>query len=173
MGVEVVTFRDCKFCGVGYNDARPGKREVPAGYCSRMCHEANRVRTAAQRSNLKRPPSKQKRRPISPASKEQRQDVRDSACLVCRAPGPCHPAHIVDRSLLTEGQDDPLAVIPLCPGCHRQYDDGGGDIWPYLEPNHRDRLAFAVARHGLLRTLERVTNKRWAPVEDIERKWAA
>jgi hypothetical protein len=70
--------------------------------------------------------------------------------------------HLIDRSLTTDGQDDPLAVVPACFECHRAYDDGRVDILPALEPWFRDELAFAVARVGLLTTLRRVTNQRGA-----------
>lgn len=173
MGVEVVSFRDCKFCGESFTDRGPASG-IPRAYCSTVCHEADvQPKEPKKRQAMKRTasPSTQKRRPISPASSEQRQDVAEMACLVCRSPGPCHPAHIVDRSLVGEGQDDALAVIPLCPDCHRGYDDGDLSILEYLEPHHRDRLGFAVARHGLLRTLERVTHRRWVPVDE-ERKAA-
>lgn len=85
--------------------------------------------------------------------------------MVCRGhAGACHPAHLIDRSLTTIGQDDPRAVIPLCPAHHRLYDDpigtGGIDLLPYLEPHFRVEIAFAVERVGLLTTLRRVTNDR-------------
>ncbi len=93
--------------------------------------------------------------------------MHDHACLVCRGhAGACHPAHVIDRSLCGEGADDPRAVVPLCPEHHRAYDDGAGgghlDLLPYLEPHHRDVLAFAVERVGLIATLRRVTNDRRA-----------
>ena len=108
-----------------------------------------------------------KRKAISPASPEQRAATRDRACLVCRGhAGHCHPAHLIDRSLTTVGQDDPRAVIPLCPEHHRLYDDpigtGGIDLLPFLEPHYRAELAYAVERVGLLTTLRRVTNDRSA-----------
>lgn len=106
------------------------------------------------------PPKPPKRRAISPASPAQRAKVADRACIRCGR-GPCHPAHLIDRSLTTVGQDDALAVIPLCPDCHRQYDDEHLDIAAYLEPYWREEVAFAVVRIGFFPTLRRITNHRW------------
>jgi cytochrome c553 len=95
----------------------------------------------------------------------QRATVADQACIVCDThAGHCDPAHIISRAALTDGQDDPRAVVALCRSCHDGYDERGGDLLPYLEPRHRAELAFAVERYGLIRTLERVTNQRWGPV---------
>lgn len=103
-----------------------------------------------------------KRRPISEASPAQRLKCQGAACVVCRQ-GPCDPAHLIDRSLVSDIGGDPRAVIPLCKGldgCHRKYDDGGLSILEYLEPHHRTELAFAVERFGLAATYRRVTNER-------------
>lgn len=101
-------------------------------------------------------------RPISPASREQRAKITDVACIVC-ARSPCHPAHLVDRSL--GGCDHPLCVIPLCPTCHRAYDDHRTlDLTPFLEPRFRDEVAHAVAHLGLLRALLRISNRQWEPI---------
>jgi hypothetical protein len=72
-----------------------------------------------------------------------------------------HPAHLIDRSLTTVGQDDPLAVVPLCAEHHRAYDELGLDLSSYLEPRFRDEQAFAVARVGLFSALRRITNRVW------------
>lgn len=103
---------------------------------------------------------RQRARPVSEASPAQRAKCRDAACVVCRRPGPSDPAHLIDRGLLTAGQDDPLAVIPLCRQHHDAYDAEQLDLLPYLEPHRRDELAFAVQRYGLVATLRRVTNDR-------------
>lgn len=122
---------------------------------------------------MPRTPQAKKRKAISPASPAQREAIEARACVVCRQhEGGCDPAHLIDRSLLTAGQDDPRAVIPLCRSCHDGYDERGGDLLPYLEPHYRTELAFAVERYGLLRTLQRVTGQHWAPVQS-ERSEAA
>lgn len=108
--------------------------------------------------------SKPKRGPVSPASKAQREHVRDQSCLVCGADH-VHPAHLIDRSLLPVGADDARAVVPLCPTHHRAYDLHELSLLEYLEPRFRVELAFAVERFGLLSTLQRVTGEDYAPVE--------
>lgn len=101
-----------------------------------------------------------KRRPVSPASTEQRKVIHGRSCIVCGAT-PCHPAHLIDRGMCPEGADDRRAVIPLCPEHHREYDLHRLDVLPYLEPHLREELAFAVLRFGLISTLERVTGLTW------------
>lgn len=105
-----------------------------------------------------------KRRPVSPASPAQRSKVKLLSCLVC-AGDHVHPAHLIDRSLCPTGADDPRAVVPLCPGCHRDYDEGALSILEHLEPRYRLELAFAVERFGLISTLERVTCETWRPLD--------
>jgi hypothetical protein len=109
-------------------------------------------------------PKQAKRRAqgVSPASMEQRRKVKGRACIVCRRGGNCHPAHLVDRSL--GGDDDPRAVVPLCPDDHRAYDEGDLDLLPYLEPHFREEVAYAVELVGLMKALRRITNDRWVAV---------
>jgi hypothetical protein len=110
------------------------------------------------------------RRPISPASPEQRAKVRDAACVVTgldRYSATIDPMHLVDRSL--GGCDDPLCVVPGSRGVHRAYDDGQLDLLPYLAERFPEELAHAVTHLGLIGALERITNERWRPVsESIE-----
>lgn len=105
-----------------------------------------------------------RRRAVSPASATQRAKVREATCLACaglvQCGDRCQAAHLIDRSLTTVGQDDPLAVVPLCAECHRMYDEGGLDLLPSLERGWRAELAYAVSRVGLLSTYRRVTNTR-------------
>jgi hypothetical protein len=54
-------------------------------------------------------------------------------------------------------------VVPLCPRCHRLYDDGAISILEHLEPHYRVELAYAVVLVGLVAAIERTTNERWAP----------
>jgi hypothetical protein len=100
-----------------------------------------------------------KRRPISPASAEQRAKVRGVACRNCGAHG-VHPAHVVDRSI--GGCDDPLCVLPLCPGCHRAYDEYRLDILPLLDWVEQGHAAGHI---GLVGAIERTTNAYWSAVE--------
>lgn len=102
-----------------------------------------------------------KRSVVSPASPAQRAKVAGLACVVC-AEQPCDPTHLIPRGITTIGQDNALAVVPMCRRHHRQYDTGILDALPYLEPAWRAELAFAVERLGLLSTVRRVTNGREA-----------
>jgi hypothetical protein len=107
-----------------------------------------------------------KRKGISPATPEQREKVKDLGCVVC-GKGPCHPMHLIDRSLAPSAGDDVRAVVPGCPLHHREYDEGGLDLSPYLEPRWRAELAWAVEAVGLFAALKRITNRRWTPVETV------
>jgi hypothetical protein len=110
----------------------------------------------------------QARRPISPASPVQRKRVEGWGCLVC-AERPVDPAHVIDRSLTSVGQEHALAVVPLCRKHHDDYDDHRLDLLPYLEADGwRQVLGYAVARFGLVSALERITGERWAPMS-VER----
>ncbi len=157
MGQPVTDKRPCKQCGVFFVD-RGDASGIPRVYCSTICHEADAPRKAPKpKQQMRRSPSTQKRRPISAASSEQREKVAERACVVCREPH-CDPAHLIPRGMLSEGQDDPRAVIPLCRAHHDEFDHAGTlDLLPYLEPWWREELAFAVERVGLMATLRRVT----------------
>jgi hypothetical protein len=116
-------------------------------------------------SSLNRGKAPQKRRKgISPASKGQREKVRNALCVVCardRYETPIHPAHLASRA--QGGGDDPLDVVALCAEHHRAFDDGNLDLLPYLEPRHRDEVAQCVRHLGLIGALQRLTGERWAP----------
>lgn len=117
-----------------------------------------------RRTPLRRVPPRAPRRAISPASTAQRDKVRFQPCIVCGVEG-VHAAHVIDRSL--GGDDDPRAVVALCPPHHREYDDGRLSLLEHLEPHYRDELAYAVRTVGLIAALERVTNERWQPVQPL------
>lgn len=172
--MKTTRFRECRRCEAQYADLGPGKRNgIPAGFCSQHCYQEYKdpeQPVRKQRSTPLRHGTRTKtRKAISPASTAQREKVAERACVVCREPG-CDPAHLIDRSLLTEGQDDPRAVVGLCRGHHRAYDDGQLDLLPYLEPHWREELAFAVERFGLRATYQRVTGGR---LDDLESRRAA
>lgn len=96
---------------------------------------------------------------ISPASKAQREKIAGVPCVCCHV-SPCDPAHVIPRSMLTDRQDDPRAVIPLCRSyCHRAYDEGRLDLVPH-ERRFPVEMGFAVERFGLVATYRRVTNDR-------------
>ena len=101
---------------------------------------------------------------VKPAtSQAQRTFWFEHPCLVTGEYHGVTLAHVIDRSLTTVGQDDPLAVIPLRIDKHTEYDDHRLDLLPYLADRYDNILAFAVRRVGLITTLERVTGLRWRP----------
>ena len=104
-----------------------------------------------------------RRRAISPATPAQRARAKAMGCVVTGAREGVDPAHLIDRSLTTVGQDEPLAVVGLRRDLHRLYDDGKLDLLPHLTGRHDDAVAFAVGRMGLITALERITNTKWAP----------
>jgi hypothetical protein len=124
-------------------------------------------RPLARRTKLKQGTSRLTVTPLGHCTEEQKERVRDRACIVCAEHrGDCHPAHVIDRGVVSvEVADDVRAVVPLCFRCHRDYDTGGLDLSPYLEPSWRDAVAWAVEAVGLFRALSRITGKRWAPIE--------
>ena len=150
--------RECIRCGDFYEEPQPWPYDWPKNYCSKAC---SRKIVSSGSATV--------RKPVSVASPEQRTFVAGQPCLVDAShEGKVHPAHLIPRGLLTEGQEDARAVVPLCPLCHRLYDTGELDLLGHLEPRFRVELAFAVERFGLVSTLRRVTNER-APVEREER----
>jgi hypothetical protein len=96
------------------------------------------------------------------ASTAQRVKVRELSCVVCADPNEkCDPAHLIPRTATSVGQEDPLAVVPLCRAHHREFDEGLLSLLEYLEPRYRLEVAFAVERVGLITALRRITNSRW------------
>lgn len=112
----------------------------------------------SSRSSLERRTAP-KRKPISPASKAQREKVKGSVCRSC-GDELVHPAHVIDRSL--GGCNDPLCVLPLCPSCHRDYDGGKAEVLPFLS---KAEQAHAVGHVGIVSALKRTTNLHWVPEE--------
>jgi hypothetical protein len=101
---------------------------------------------------------------VSPA---QREKVAEQACAVCWR-GPCDPAHLIPRSLVSDRAGEPIRIIPWCRECHRLYDTGELDLLPHLRPWRRE-VAHAAAIHpgGILGALERISNLRWVPEEAL------
>lgn len=124
------------------------------------------VRAWRERSKpLKRSGSKPKRRPISPASPEQRAKVREARSVVSGEEG-CDPAHVWPRS--KGGCDDPLCTVPLTRSEHRAYDDDKLDLLPALLaagciPELQHALGHARSPLSLLQEL---TGTRWQPKEN-------
>jgi hypothetical protein len=109
------------------------------------------------------------------ASMAQRRKVATLACLNCPG-GPCHPAHVVSRQ--RGGCDHEDCVVPLCPECHRLYDDGRLDLLPLLMAKARNvrqrhaaddlehpELGHAVGHLGPA-AFQVITGRRWVAQED-------
>jgi hypothetical protein len=98
-----------------------------------------------------------RRRPISPASKAQREKIAlNPFCVNCGREQSewlaVDPGHLCPRGL--GGCDDPDCVVGLCrtfagEGCHRDVDDGKVDLLPKLEPRYRTELAHCIMHLGL------------------------
>lgn len=114
-------------------------------------------------TTLKRSVSKRQRKPISPASPEQRAKVQARGSIVS-GHEPCDPAHLWPRGL--GGCDSPLCVIPLTRAEHRAFDDGQLDVLPYLIAHGCwAELAHMVEAHHVdpIALLHRVTGERYVP----------
>lgn len=92
------------------------------------------------------------------ASPAQRLKCRDAACIVCDAPPPSDPAHVIPRSL--GGKDHQHDVVPLCRRCHNLYDQHALDLLPFLEPRYRREQERAVELVGIAAAFRRITNSR-------------
>jgi len=127
--------------------------------------DPEKVREFDQRAAAKRRQQPPRRGGISPASDAQRAKIQGQDCIVIGCANPAaDPMHVMDRSLGSEGQDDPLAVVGGCRVHHDLYDTGKLDLLPHLEKGARKELAFAVERFGMLAVLRRVTCQRWGPM---------
>lgn len=80
-------------------------------------------------------------------------------CRVCLSPY-VDPAHIIPRSRVKPGPgEDARNIVPLCRVHHREYDEQGFDLLPYLT---REEEAYAVELVGLFEAYRRITNERMA-----------
>ncbi len=150
-------------CGERYDSFNSADSHWPARFCSPLCALKDTAPPEPKpRQQIPRTAAKRRASPVSVASPAQRAVAANGLCIVCGEPG-CDPAHLIDRSLADDGNGDPRAVVALCRRHHREYDECGLSLLEHLEPHGRAALAFAVERHGLIRTLERVTNSRWVP----------
>ena len=160
----LVQMRKCRGCPIRF--AAPHPKGWHPAFHSPACESAYKraqkpkPQQTPRTQLVTRAPAAPIRRSFTPASVEQRHAVRHRSCLVDASHRGIEPAHLIPRRMLVEGQEDPRAVVPLCPACHRLYDSGELDLLPYLEPVFRAELAFAVERFGLISTLRRVTNER-------------
>ena len=95
--------------------------------------------------------------------KEARAKVDRDGCRLCGSYFAVEAAHLIARSRITTGGEDPRNIVPLCGnrGCeaHRSFDEGRLDILPYLT---REEQAYAVELVGLAEAYQRLTNTRLA-----------
>lgn len=120
-------------------------------------------RSPIQRTPLKRSESKRQRKPISPASPEQREKAGTRGSIIS-GQTPCDPAHLWPRGM--GGCDSPLCVIPLTRAEHRAFDDGKFDVLPYLIAHGCwAEMAHMIEAHHVdpIAMLQRLTGERWAP----------
>ncbi len=164
--------RQCKRpgCRSRYDDLGPGKNAAPAGYCSTNCHRLDRAGDVdmrpARASTLKRSGQANPPRAVSPASPEQREVVRLTACIVTgrtKADGwQIDPAHLCPRGM--GGCNDPLCVVPLWRPVHRAFDDRKFDLlkWVVFHGLHA-QVAHALEhyRGDVVALTERLTSCRW------------
>jgi hypothetical protein len=70
---------------------------------------------------------------------------KEGFCRKCGTSNGVQAAHILGRAYDNGVVVLPCAIVPLCPSCHRQYDDHELDLWPYLTTIERRR---AIHRLG-------------------------
>ncbi len=106
--------------------------------------------------------------PISPASRQQRLNIRGLVCVVCgrdRHEVQIDPAHVVSRAL--GGCDSADCVVPLCREHHSAYDAGELDLSLHLTGTHVTELTHALEHMdgSLTRLLRHLSGRVWQPVE--------
>lgn len=112
--------------------------------------------------------SNRKRRPISEASPEQREKVKDQRCANCGG-AYCDPAHLTSRA--QGGCDDAACVIALCRICHDRLDgrlprSRELDLAAVLAlPEFSVERAHMASHLSFPAALQRLTGERWAPQE--------
>ena len=81
---------------------------------------------------------------------------REGRCRYCKRVGRVEAAHVVGIRHDPSPIVSPHAIIPLCPGCHHQYDQGrdGLELLPLLTLAEQ---AHAVGLVGIMAALKRTT----------------
>jgi 5-methylcytosine-specific restriction endonuclease McrA len=83
---------------------------------------------------------------------------REAQCRVCGDGRDLQAAHTIGRTYdPIHGKVQAIDIVPLCPGCHRQYDGRTLNLLPYLS---HDEQAAAVGHVGIISALRRLTNER-------------
>jgi hypothetical protein len=115
---------------------------------------------------LKGGASRPRRRPISPASPEQKAKVkRIGFCLVSGSTEGLTPAHLWPRGM--GGCDSEDCIIVLRYDLHRLLDEHKLNLLPdLLSGNCWPELAHLVSAHHVdpIHMVERLTGERWAPI---------
>lgn len=70
----------------------------------------------------------------------------EGRCRNCGLGGILEAAHIIPRSRIGIGRggEDQLNVLPLCPGCHRQYDSNQLEVLPLLTLTEQSYIVLLV-----------------------------
>lgn len=81
-------------------------------------------------------------------------------CRVCGSTELVDPAHVIPRSRVTAGGEDPRNIVPLCRLDHMAFDAGHSlDLLPYLSLSEQGYAAELV---GIAEAFQRCTNQRLA-----------
>lgn len=125
---------------------------------------ARREQRKAERSGRRKPKgnSLSKAGQVGHATDAQRTEIASAACVHChKHAGACHPAHLIPRAVTSqEAANDQRMTIPLCPVCHREYDEGKIDLSAGLEPHWRDAVECAVGAVGLWSALRYIAGPK-------------
>lgn len=82
----------------------------------------------------------------------------EGSCRVCHSTWALQAAHIIPRSRVKPGiGEDARNIVPLCPDCHKAYDELGADLLLHLT---REEQAYAVELVGLYEAYRRISNVR-------------
>jgi 5-methylcytosine-specific restriction endonuclease McrA len=76
-------------------------------------------------------------------------------CRMCNRYG-VEAAHIIPRSRIRTGGEDPRNIVPLCRACHTKFDAGEIEILPALR---REEQVYAVELVGLGEAWRRLTTR--------------
>lgn len=84
----------------------------------------------------------------------------EGSCRACGSTTLLDPAHVIPRSRVTEGGEDPRNIVPLCRLCHMAFDQGTGlDVLPYLT---LEEQSYVVGLVGIAEAYQRATSSRLA-----------
>jgi cytochrome c553 len=82
----------------------------------------------------------------------------EGQCRSCSSTQLLDACHVIPRSRITVGGEDPRNIIPLCRLCHQQQHNGTGlDILPLLS---LDEQSYIVGLVGIPEAYRRATGSR-------------